>query len=129
MIIEGAGVCPLVKIGDEVKGLKVIDIICDRIVSGACRAFRAFAMLQLDDPYKEWRFINPTEVVDCDSCPVLAEDPNHLEKTKRLEELMIATGKPRSSLVTSVELPTDKEPEHKEHDRFELIDLTGEEEQ
>lgn len=140
MIIEGADVCPLVKIGDEVKGLKVIDIICDRDFAATCRANKTLALLRLDDPYKEWHIISPTEVdvVDCNSCPVLAVDPDHFDKTWWLEALMIATGEPRSSLVTvgrpknlpatSTELPKDVEPEPEKHDRFELIDISKEEE-
>jgi len=133
MIIEGADVCPLVKIGDEVKGFKVIDIICDRNTTATCRANKTLAMLRLDDPYKEWRFISPVEVdvVDCNSCPVLAEDPNHFDKTWWLEALIQASDKPRSSLVTSTKRPEDIEPEpleHKHRDRFELIDISEEEE-
>ncbi len=146
MIIEGAGVCPLVKIGDSTpsgimlevsrQGFRVIDIICDRNIAAVCRAHKTLAMLRLDDPYKEWRIVSPTEVtiIDCNSCPVLAKDPNHFDKTKGLEELIIATGERRSSLVTegrpkdlpasSVSAPNYIEPEPS---RFELIDISEEE--
>lgn len=144
MILEGAGVCPLVKIGDEVNGFEVIDIICDRLIAATCRANRTLARLRLDDPHKDWHVVSPTEVetVDCKNCPVLAEDPDHFDKTKWLEELMIATGKPRSSLVTSEKMPKDIEPEPLENkepkdndvtspehkgNRFDLIEVSEEE--
>lgn len=128
MILEGAGVCPLVKVGNIVEGKTVTDIRCDRDNAGACNAFSTLALIIFREGLEVGDAMNPgnAALVDCGNCPVLAKDPDHKSKTKHPYELIKA-----AMLTTSDhEEPKDREPvpsEHEHYDRFELIDISEEE--
>ena len=128
MILEGAGVCPLVKIGDVVKGRTVVDLVCDINAMAACKAFRAMAIITFGKGLEIDDYMNPANAssVNCDACPILAADPNHRRKTKHPSELLGEpfVGERRGKLL--VQEPKDIEPEHQSN-RFELIDLSEEE--
>lgn len=139
MKIAGAGVCPLVKIGDIVKGRTVVDIVCDRHVGAACGAYNTLAMLRLHDPKEQWYFIEPPRVVNCNECPVLAMDPNHSSKTKWQQDLineamqrgdLFIDPVPFTSDIVPVREPLTSKPKESKPvtlDRFELIDISEEE--
>jgi len=128
MILKGAGVCPLIKIGDVVKGETVTDLVCDRASPIAtCRAFRALAMIRFGHGHDIYDYMHPLKVswVNCNECPILIKDPNHYRKTKWRRELV-------QDAEATVQEPTEKgvaSLEHKDHNRFQLIDISDEEEQ
>jgi len=127
MILKGAGVCPFIKIGDVVKGITwawsahargiVADLVCDRNTATACRAFRTLAMIVFRQGYEMHDYMNPASVssVNCDACPILTKDPDHRSKTKWCHEL-----------VQAAEATVQ---EHEDHNRFDIIDISNEEEQ
>jgi len=127
MILKGAGVCPFIKIGDKVKGRTVTDLVCDRNTSAACRAFRALAMVVFRQGHEMHDYMNPANVssVNCDECPILTKDPDHRSKTKWCRELVQAA-------ESAIQEPTEKgveSLEHEDHNRFDIIDISNEEEQ
>lgn len=141
MKIAGAGVCPLVRVGDIVKGRTVVDIVCDRHVGTACSAYKTLAMLRLYDVGEPRRRLAPPRVVNCNECPVLAKDPNHRSKTKWRWELIDEAMERGDLFIYPVDpsigrmSPSEREPltsKPKESkpvtlDRFELIDISEEE--
>lgn len=141
MKMAGAGVCPLVRVGDIVKGRTVVDIVCDRNVGATCSAYNTLAMLRLHDPKEQWRFIEPPRVVNCNVCPVLAKDPDHSSKTKWQRELIDEAMQRGDLFIDPVPFTSDIVPENEPliskpkeakpvtRDRFELIDISTEEEQ
>lgn len=140
MKMAGAGVCPLVRIGDIVKGRTVVDIVCDRHVGATCSAHNTLAMLRIHAPeeQRQVHFIAPPNVVNCDECPVLARDPDHRSKTKSQQDLINEAAQRGDHYLNPIDpsIGLISKPEHEPkkskpvtRGRFELIDISEKEEQ